>query len=61
VVGSRQNKIVLASTADSTTPVHNGPYTIKTYTSEKAYDRDTGQWQHERIVLNPQTPNTTPL
>ncbi len=61
VVGSRQNKIVLVQHRGLYDPDHNGSYTIKTYTSEKAYDRDTGQWQHERIVLKPLNPNTTLL
>ncbi len=61
VVGSRQNKIVLVQHRGLYDPDHNGSYTIKTYTSEKAYDRDTGQWQHERIVLKPLNPQHNPI
>jgi hypothetical protein len=42
-------------------PDHNGSYTIKTYTSEKKYDKETGQWQHERIVLKPLNPGYSPI
>jgi len=61
VVGSRQNKIVLVQHRGLYDPDHNGSYTIKTYTSEKSYDRDTGQWQHERIVLKPVNPEYSPI
>ncbi len=61
VVGSRQNKIVLVQHRGLYDPDHNGSYTIKTYTSEKTYDRDTGQWQHERIVLKPLNPDYSPI
>jgi DUF2075 family protein len=61
VVGSRQNKIVLVQHRGLYDPDHNGSYTIKTYTSEKSYDRDTGQWQHERIVLKPVNPDYSPI
>jgi len=61
VVGSRQNKIVLVQHRGMYDPDHNGSYTIKTYTSEKSYDRDTGQWQHERIVLKPVNPEYSPI
>jgi len=61
VVGSRQNKIVLVQHRGLYDPDHNGSYTIKTYTSEKTYDRETGQWQHERIVLKPLNPDYSPI
>ena len=61
VVGSRQNKIVLVQHRGLYDPDHNGSYTIKTYTSEKTYDRETGQWQHERIVLKPLNPDYNPI
>lgn len=61
VVGSRQNKIVLVQHRGLYDPDHNGSYTIKTYTSEKSYDRETGQWQHERIVLKPLNPDYSPI
>ena len=61
VVGSRQNKIVLVQHRGLYDPDHNGSYTIKTYTSEKKYDKETGQWQHERIVLKPLNPDYNPI
>lgn len=61
VVGSRQNKIVLVQHRGLYDPDHNGSYTIKTYTSEKKYDKETGQWQHERIVLKPLNPGYNPI
>ena len=61
VVGSRQNEIVLVQHRGLYDPDHNGSYTIKTYTSEKSYDRETGQWQHERIVLKPVNPDYSPI
>ena len=61
VVGSRQNKIVLVQHRGLYDPDHNGSYTIKTYTSEKKYDKETGQWQHERIVLKPLNPDYSPI
>ncbi|MFA7552518.1 MAG: DNA/RNA helicase domain-containing protein [Bacteroidales bacterium] len=56
VVGSRQNKIVLVQHRGLHDVDYTGSYTIKTYTSEKSFDRETGQWQHERIVLKPINP-----
>jgi len=53
VVGSRNNKIVLVQHRGIYDSDHNGSYTIKTYTSEKSYDKETGEWMHERIVLKP--------
>jgi len=53
VVGSRNNKIVLVQHRGIYDSDHNGSYTIKTYTSEKSFDKETGEWMHERIVLKP--------
>jgi len=53
VVGSRNNKIVLVQHRGIFDSDHNGSYTIKTYTSEKFFDKETGEWMHERIVLKP--------
>ncbi len=53
VVGSRNNKIVLVQHNDYYDSENEGSFSIKKYTSEKAYDRDTGEWLHERIVLKP--------
>ncbi len=61
VVGSRQNKIVLVQHRGLYDVDYTGSYTIKKYTSEKSFDRETGQWQHERIVLKPANPEYTPI
>ena len=53
VVGSRNNKIVLVQHRGIFDSDHGGSYTIKTYTSEKSFDKETGEWMHERIVLKP--------
>ncbi len=61
VVGSRQNKIVLVQHRGLHDVDYTGSYTIKTYTSEKSFDRETGEWQHERIVLKPINPSYSPI
>lgn len=61
VVGSRNNKIVLVQHRGIFDADHNGSYTIKTYTSEKSFDKDTGEWMHERIVLKPLNPKFNPI
>lgn len=53
VVGSRNNKIVLVQHRGIFDSDHNGSYTIKTYTSEKSFDKETGEWMHEKIILKP--------
>jgi len=53
VVGSRNNKIVLVQHSDYFDAENEGSYSIKKYTSEKAYDKETGEWVHERIILKP--------
>lgn len=53
VVGSRNNKIVLVQHNDHYDAENEGSYSIKKYTSEKVYDKDTGEWMHERIILKP--------
>lgn len=53
VVGSRTNKIVLVQHNNHYDSENEGSFSIKLYTSEKAYDKDTGEWLHERIVLKP--------
>jgi SOS-response transcriptional repressor LexA len=50
VVGSRQGKIVLVELIG----VHER-FTVKKYTSRKSSARE-GEWQHERIVLEPLNP-----
>ncbi len=61
VVGSRSNKIVLVEHQGLYDPDNNGSYTIKTYTSEKIFDEETGQWQHARILLKPLNPAYSPI
>lgn len=52
-IGSRYNKIVLVQHNDHYDSENGGCYSIKKYTSEKVYDSETGEWQHEKIVLMP--------
>ncbi len=61
VVGSRNNKIVLVEHQGLYDPDNNGSYTIKTYMSEKVFEEETGQWQHERILLKPLNPEYRPI
>lgn len=53
VVGTRNNKIVLVQHNDYYDSENEGRYSIKKYTSEKKFDKDTGEWIHERIILKP--------
>ncbi|HZH72671.1 MAG TPA: hypothetical protein VFD91_09290 [Mariniphaga sp.] len=59
--GSRNNKIVLVQHNDHYDSENEGSYSIKKYTSQKNYDRDTGEWLHERIVLKPLNTNYDPI
>lgn len=61
VVGSRNNKIVLVQHRGIFDSDHGGSYTIKTYTSEKSFDKETGEWMHERIVLKPLNAKFSPI
>lgn len=61
VVGSRNNKIVLVQHHSLFDPDHSGNFTIKTYTSKKAYDQATGEWIHEKIVLKPLNSDYEPI
>jgi len=61
VVGSRNNKIVLVQHRDTFDSDHGGSYSIKTYTSEKSFDKETGEWMHERIVLKPLNAEFAPI
>jgi DUF2075 family protein len=54
VVGSRQNKIVLVQHNDVYDSENEGSYSIKKYSSEKVFDKKTGEWKHERITLKPE-------
>ncbi|MBN2807149.1 MAG: DUF2075 domain-containing protein [Prolixibacteraceae bacterium] len=57
VVGSRSNKVVLVQHNDHYDSENEGSYSIKKYTSMKNYDPETGEWMHEKIVLEPLNPN----
>jgi DUF2075 family protein len=61
VVGSRNNKIVLVQHNNYIDTENQGSYSIKKYTSEKLYDKETGQWQHEKIVLKPLNEDYKPI
>jgi len=61
VVGSRNNKIVLVQHNDFYDSENQGSYSIKKYSSEKAYDKETGEWLHEKIVLKPLNPSYDPI
>lgn len=50
--GTRQGKVVIAQHRSINDPETGGKYTIKAYSSEKKINPD-GSWQHERIVLHP--------
>jgi len=50
--GSRKGKIVLAECRDIADPENQGSYTIKRYSSEKAY-LEGNVWIHKRITLSP--------
>jgi DUF2075 family protein len=54
VVGSRQNKIVLVQHNNVYDSENEGSYSIKKYSSEKAIDKISGEWQHEKIILKPE-------
>jgi len=61
VAGSRNNTIVLVQHRGTFDSDHNGSYSIKTYNSEKSFDKETGEWMHERIVLKPLNAEFTPI
>jgi len=61
VVGSRNNKIVLVQHNNYLDSENQGSYSIKKYTSEKSFDRETGEWQHEKIILKPLNDNYKPI
>lgn len=61
VVGSRINKIVLVQHNDYYDSDNEGSYSIKKYTSEKNYDKETGEWMHEKIVLKPLNKEYDPI
>lgn len=53
VAGSRNNKIVLVQHNNHYDSENQGEYSIKQYTSLKHYDKQTGEWMHEQIILKP--------
>ncbi|MGL4327942.1 MAG: DNA/RNA helicase domain-containing protein [Tannerellaceae bacterium] len=61
VVGSRNNKIVLVQHYSYYDSEAGGCYSIKRYSSEKLFDSETGEWQHERIILNPDNKDYDPI
>lgn len=61
VVGSRNQKIVLVQHMEFLDPDNGGRYSIKQYTSEKNYDKETGEWQHEKIILKPLNKSYDPI
>ncbi|WP_129242499.1 DNA/RNA helicase domain-containing protein [Achromobacter veterisilvae] len=50
--GTRQGKVVIVQHRSIDDPETGGKYTIKVYSSEKTINPD-GSWQHEQIVLHP--------
>src|SRR5579885_469746 len=56
--GSRQNKILLIERFGVLEEAAR--YTVKRYTSTKVYDEATGEWQHDRIRLEPLNPEFEP-
>ncbi len=61
VVGSRNNKIVLVQHNSYYDSENQGSYSIKQYTSKKSYDKETGEWMHEQILLQPLNPAYEPI
>jgi len=53
IVGSRNNKIVLVQHNEYYDSENQGSYSIKKYNSDKVFDKDSGEWQHEKITLKP--------
>jgi SOS-response transcriptional repressor LexA len=56
--GSRQGKILLIERFGVLDEIAR--YTVKRYTSTKVYDEATGEWQHDRIRLEPLNPEFEP-
>ena len=52
--GDRNGRILLVQHQAIHDPDHGGHFTVKLYESEKV-QRPDGSWEHERIVLKPQT------
>jgi len=60
VVGSRQNKIVLAELRGVADPETGGAYTVKKYKSKKEYDSEES-WHHAEIILESLNPAFEPI
>jgi phage repressor protein C with HTH and peptisase S24 domain len=60
VLGTREDKIVLAQHHSIDDPETGGSYTVKLYRNEKVYDK-FGNWQHSEIRLEPINPDYEPL
>ena len=58
--GSRQGKIVLVQHHNFYDSDYAGAYSIKEYSSSKSYD-EFGNWQHERIELQPLNKDYNPI
>ena len=58
--GKSCRQIVLAQHHETSDPDTGGPYSIKKYTSEKAFDED-GAWHHEKITRLPLNPDYEPI
>ncbi len=60
VMGSRQDRIVLAQHRDIHDPESGGSFTVKRYRSEKVASRG-GDWQHSLIRLEPLNKEFQPI
>lgn len=61
VVGSRNDKIVLVQHTEHYDSESGGSYSIKKYSSKKDYNKETGEWKHEKIFLNPLNSDYQPI
>lgn len=59
--GSRQGKVVLAQSHDVSDPETGGSYTVKTYSSEKVVDEETGDLVNVEVTLRPKNPSFEPI
>jgi len=60
IIGSRQGKVVLVEHRNFYDSDNSGSYSIKKYSSEKKHS-ETGEWEHERIILEPRNKTIIPL
>lgn len=59
--GSRAGKVVLVQAHDISDPETGGSYTVKTYSSEKVIDDETGDLVNVQVTLSPKNPDFTPI